>query len=313
MKDKFTQFRKWFAEATKYLPYLLCLLLFWAVVPAFSKLGNFNGLQKTFWINGFAVVALLLFTGITKLFTKNKIQRKISLYSLLKILIIGIIWPFLYSIFYFESIYLGSPSLTTLIGKTSILIYAPILVFILKKRKALAKRDLILMTLSVFAVGVALSKSINSNTIYFLAIAMAFGASIANGIYTAFAEIWRSKYNSLVFTLIIEFVTFFLSSLLVILTKSFVIPTGKDLFYLAFIGIFSNALAFWFFLKGFQIASKISNSHKVIFLVFQSSILTFAQIVVIWIFKAETVSVTTILGVVILSLGLLWYGLSAKV
>lgn len=313
LQNKILALSLWLKEAKKYALYLFFILIFWAVVPAFSKLGNFDGIQKTFWINGFAVVALLILVVLTKLFTKRKSYRKISLYFLLQISLVGIIWPFLYSILYFQSIYLGSPSLTTLIGRTSILIYAPILVFILKKRNALAKRDIILMTISVIAVGIALGGKVNSSTAYTLAIIMAFGASMANGIYTAFAEIWRSKYDSLIFTLIIEFVTFLLASILTILTKSFVIPTGKDLFYLAFIGIFSNALAFWFFLKGFQIASNIANSHKVIFLISQSSVLTFAQIVVVWFLKAEIISTSMVLGVILLCLGLLWYGLSAKV
>lgn len=303
----------WFKEAKAYGIYLLGLLIFWAVVPAFSKLGNFNGLQKTFWINGFAVVALLFIFAFTRLFTKQKIKRNISLGSLFKIALVGVIWPFLYSIFYFQSIYIGSPSLTTLIGRTSILFYAPILVYVFKKSGSLTKRDLILMVISIIAVAVALIGKVNAEAIYLTSVILAIGASITNGIYTAFAEIWKSKYDSLFFTLVVEFITFLLSAIFTLWTKSLVIPTGKDLFYLAFIGIFSNGLAFWFFLKGFQIAANIGRSHKVMFLIAQSSVLTFAQIAVVWLLKAEAISTSTITGVFVLCLGLLWYGLSAKV
>ncbi|MEK7497703.1 MAG: DMT family transporter [Patescibacteria group bacterium] len=313
MEIKLKQFKKWLRDSTKYSLYLIGLLIFWAVVPAFSKLGNYNGLQKTFWINGFAVVVLLLIFWVKRFFEKKVAENTISLFSLLKVSLVGIVWPFLYSILYFQSIYLGSPSLTTLIGRVNILVYAPILVIAFKKKEALSRRDIILMTVSVIAVGIALSSNLNSNSIYLISILMAFGATLASGIYTAIAEIWRSKYSSLFFTLVIEFITFLFAAIFTFFTKSFIFPAGKDLFYLAFIGIFSNALAFWFFLKGFQIATKLGNSHKVIFLVFQSSILTFAQITVIWLLKAESISITTVLGAVVLSLGLLWYGLSAKV
>ncbi len=312
-KSRLQQLSAWLKESKDYGIYLFFLLIFWAVVPAFSKLGNFNGLQKTFWINGFATVALLIIVAVTHLISKAKVQRKISLYSVLQISSVGIIWPFLYSILYFQSIHIGSPSITTLIGRTSILIYAPLLVFTFKMSGALTKRDIFLMIISVIAVSVALKGEINTGTIYILSLIMAFGASIANGVYTVFAEVWKSKYDSLFFTLVVEFVTFLMASIFTIATKSFVLPTGKDLFYLAFIGIFSNALAFWFFLKGFQIAANMARSHKVMFLIAQSSVLTFAQIAVVWFLKAEAISLSTIFGAIILCLGLLWYGLSAKV
>lgn len=303
----------WLKEAKAYGLYLFLLLIFWAVVPAFSKLGNFNGLQKTFWINGFAVIALLIIFAISKLVTKNKTRSSISLFSLLKISLIGILWPFAYSIFYFQSIHIGSPSLTTIIGRTSILFYAPMLVYVFKKSGSLTKRDVILMIISVFSVVVAFIGKVNTEAIYLVSVILAIGASITNGVYTAFAEIWKSKYNSLFFTLVVEFVTFFLSAIFTLITKSLVIPTGKDLFYLAFIGILSNGFAFWFFLKGFQIAAKIGASHKVMFLIVQSSVLTFAQIVLVGLLGAEAISISTIVGVFVLCLGLLWYGLSAKV
>lgn len=313
LTPKFTRLAKWLDESKSYAIYLFFLLIFWAVVPAFSKLGNFDGLQKTFWINGFAIVALLIIFAFSKLFAKRKIQRYVSLGSLLKISVVGIIWPFLYSIFYFQSIYIGSPSLTTLIGRTSILFYAPILVYIFKKSGSLTKRDVVLMIISVVAVIIAFTGKVNTEAIYLISVILAIGASIANGIYTAFAEIWKSKYDSLFFTLVVEFATFALSAIFTIWTKSLVIPTGKDLFYLAFIGIFSNGFAFWLFLKGFQVAAKMGGSHKVIFLIAQSSILTFAQILVVWLLGAETISMSTIAGVLVLCFGLLWYGLSAKV
>lgn len=309
----FNKLSKWFKEANTYLPFLLGLFLFWAVVPTFAKLGNLNGIQKTFWINWFAIPPLLVLALITRKTRRYRRYPKLKLKSLPSIVLLGLVWPFIYSVAYFESVNQGSPALTTIIGRTNILVYAPVLIFLLKKKSGFRPKDIVLMTVSVLAVAISLFKGVRWELVTTLSVILAFVSAFTTGIYIALGEAWKDKYNPILLTLIIEVVTAIGASIWILLSKSFVIPTGPTLWYLLFIGIFANGVAFWLYLEGLQRASRLkSSSHKVIFMIVQTGVLTFAQVLIVSLTGAEAITPAMWIGIGILVSGMVWYGLSKR-
>lgn len=318
MNEMIVSAKIWLKEARVYALHLFLLVVFWAVVPAFAKLGQFDGIQKTFWINIFAAATLLILVPVlakwrnVDFFKKRKIERV----DIAKMSVLGVIFPFLYNLCYFEAIYEGSPTLTQMMTRAAPFVYAMVYVHVLGNKGALKARDLWVMVITMGAVLIALSGGVNQTQITTLSILLASFSVVFMGTNTAFIEAWRDDYHPLIITLIGEVITAILATILVITTNEFVVPTGDTLYYLIVIGVLANAIGFWLFNEGFQNASGIKRgneevvSHKVIFLIFQSGLLTFVQVVVVALLAAETITKSFWMGVLVLTGGLLWYAVA---
>jgi drug/metabolite transporter (DMT)-like permease len=311
MKSKnFKSLVLWLKEAKVYGGYIVLLLIFWGLVPAVSKLGKMDGIQMTFWVNIFAVATLMIIVPFVNTSTRRRKYKKLGFVDYLKICSLGLVYPLLYSLLYFQAIYEGSPALTQIIGRTSILIYIPVLVYVFRIKGSLAVKDIVLMSLTVAAVLVGLSGKISLIESVPTTIVMAVFAAILNGFYNALADKWKNSYDPLIVTFIIEIVSAIGSAVLIIATNKFYIPQGTSLLYLLLIGVLANGFGFWLYLEGFQKAANMqSSSHKVVFLVFLTGILSLIQALLISISGAENISTSLWIGFFILLSGMTWYGL----
>lgn len=97
----------------RYIWLLLIAVTSWGVVPGFAKLGNLGGDITTFYVNWvavFAVAAIITITG-----QWQKIRNYTSKQYLIMVAL-GIAWPLVYSVAYFESVNVGGPALTTILN-----------------------------------------------------------------------------------------------------------------------------------------------------------------------------------------------------
>lgn len=306
----------WLSEAKSYFIYILLMLLFWGLVPAISKLGKMDGIQTTFWVNTIATGTLFVLVRILNTPERKSKYNKLESIDIAKMAFLGLFYPLAFSIMYFQAVYQGSPALTQIIGRTSIIMYVPILVYIFKIKGSISKQDVIFMSITVLAVLVGLAGKVNLNT-GLAAVFLAFGAAFLNGVYQAVGDKWKDSYDPLIVTFVIEIVTSLVSGILIVTTDRFFIPTGMPLLYVSIIGIFANGFGFWIFLEGLHKSSKMSetvndSSHKVIYLVSLTGVLSLIQAILISVLGAEQISASVWIGILILVAGLVWYGINKQ-
>jgi len=314
----------WFAESKHYLPFLTTQLFVMMLVPALAELGisagtdKLSGIQMLFWVNLFALVGIAIIYLLT-LEQRNSSEREISSLGQIKLkhwletLIVSITWPFLSTLAYFVSLEHGPASLTS-VGSRSSLVFYFIAYWILAKffkaeKNNLNKRDYVIIIVTFLAIIVVAFDNFNSSKILnFVAVPLVILAGFTNAFKIAYTEIRRTVFDSVLLTLNMELITVFFSGLLLILTNQFYIPSIDLLITPVYIGILANALGFWTSIEGYQRASNLADpSHKTIYLVVSTGVLFLAQIVFISVLKAETLTQTIWLTVIVLALFIAWY------
>jgi drug/metabolite transporter (DMT)-like permease len=278
------------------LTYSLLVIVLWGLVPSFAKMGDLSGGLTTMYVNWFAtfgVLAIMAATGATKEFKHSQ--------PYLKLTGIGVIWPLVYSITYFTSINLGSSSMTTITNYSWPVFY--LICACLFAGKRFSKQNWVIVLMAILAV--AIPTFLHGNiTMLFVPVMLGLVAAICQALFSLISE--SLKENDWLVTFVISVVTAVGSTIYVGLFESFVWPDATSLFFMAFIGILSNGIGFWAFLK----ASKVSNveNHKTLFLVLMCST-PLAQVALLPILGVENVSPEKWIGVVLITGALIAYRL----
>ena len=253
--------------------------------------GSITGLQQTVWINWFAVISLLIIIPARRIFNPTRITRmKMTPNDLIKIAIVGVLYPLFFSVTYFESARLGSPTFLAVSRAFVPIMYIGI-AFILFRKRGFSVRDGVFLLVSILLTYYMTggTNGIQNNTL--AGPALALTSAFAFSLYLAIGESWRNKYDPVVVTLVGEVVTAILSTVLLVLFDHPTIPSSQTLLYLFLIGALASGVGFWLQLSGFQIASAFSSvSHKVFFLATQRGLTIILQALVIAISGVELTS-----------------------
>lgn len=262
----------------------LVVLISWGSVPALAKLGDLPGGLTTFYVNWFAVVALGVILTLTK---KWPILWTYSKSDWLKITGLGVVWPFIYSVSYFSAIKYGSGTTATILNYTWPIFF--LLLSWLFYRAKISIASVISVFLSVTSVVVCtLYGGVGGVVITKVALICGIIAAITQAAYSLFGG--RLRHDPLVVTFVVEVVTAVLSTVYVLFVEhSLVLPGMETIFYLAILGVISNGFGFWFFLWGNQISENSPKSGRFGFLILLS-LTPFFQVLVLWLVKAEPIS-----------------------
>jgi len=287
-------------EGIYYIFYSILVIVLWGLVPAFAKIGNLPGGLTTLYVNWFAVVGvfiIMIFTGRMNQFAKPQPYKKL--------VFVGLIWPLAYSILYFTSINKGSASLTTIANYTW-----PIMYFILASifaRKRFSGRNWIVVVLGILAVAIPILIG-GDLKLLILPLGLAIGAALTQSVYSLITE--KFNEDAWLITFVVELVTAIGSTIYVLIFEHFSLPDLKTLGYLAFIGILSNGVGFWAFLKASQ-ESADNTGHKTTFLVLMC-LTPLVQVVLLPIFGVESVSPAKMIGVFLICIALVIHRISPQ-
>ena len=280
----------------KTLVYSLLVIVLWGLVPSFAKMGDMTGGLTTMYVNWFATIGVLVImtvTGATKEFKRSQPYVKLAT--------IGLIWPFAYSIAYFTSIDMGSGSMTTITNYFWPVFY--LIVASVFSGKRFPKRSWIVVFMATLAVTIPTILQGNIR-IVLLPITLGLTAALCQALFSLFSE--GFKENDWLVTFVISVTTAIGATLYVILYESFVWPDTQTLFYMAFIGVLSNGIGFWAFLKAGKVSAE--ENHKTLFLVLMC-LTPLAQVVLLPILGVESVSSEKWIGVVLITGALMAYRL----
>jgi drug/metabolite transporter (DMT)-like permease len=219
--------------------------------------------------------------------------------------IVGLVWPLLYSILYFTSINIGSASLTTIANYTW-----PIFYFILASlfaNKRFSGRNWIVILLGILAVAIPILLDGNIKLLL-LPLGLALAAALAQSAYSLLTE--KFNEDAWLITFVVELVTAIGSVIYVLIFEHFTVPDLKTLGCLAFLGVLSNGVGFWAFLKASQESANNTN-HKTTFLVLMC-LTPIVQVVLLPLFGVESISTVKWIGVVLISIALLIHRISSQ-
>lgn len=278
------------------LLYSLLVIVLWGLVPSFAKMGDMTGGLTTMYVNWFAtigVLAIMAVTGATKEFKHSQ--------PYIKLVAIGLIWPFAYSIAYFTSIDLGSGSMTTITNYFWPVFY--LIVASVFTGKLFPKRSWIVVFMATLAVAIPTILQGNVHVVL-KPVALGLTAALCQALFSLFSE--KFKENDWLVTFVISVVTAVGASIYVAFYESFVWPDTQTLFYMAFIGVLSNGIGFWAFLKAGKVSAE--ENHKTLFLVLMC-LTPLTQVILLPILGIESVSPEKWVGVVLITGALIAYRL----
>jgi len=285
-------------DGYSYIALLAVVLVSWGIVPGFAKLGNLPGDVTTLWVNWVALGAVALLITI-----QGKWQLLSDYhwkdYAMMSAL--GVAWPLVYSVAYFQAVQVGGPALTTILNYTwpvFVLVFA----FLINRAKT-TWTSAASVALAATAVGITcFLKHSSGVTLAVPAIALGLIAAATQGFYSAATDRWR--YDPWVMTLVVEAVTAVGVTILVAIRGSFVVPTPTALFYLGVIGAISNGVGFWAFLAGSQKSGRLGMTAKSTWLI-GMCLVPFAQVLLLPILGAEEVSPWKWVGISLITVSFL--------
>jgi len=279
-----------------YKTLLLIVVVSWGIVPSFAKLGNLPGDVTTLWVNWIALAAVAALITIQG---KWQLLKEYNLRDYATMVAIGIAWPLMYSVAYFQSVKVGGPALTTILNyvwPVAALVFARAL-----NKARPTKLSIVSVTFATAAVGLV---CFFEHDVIFATPAIALGllAATTQGFYSAATDRW--KYNPWVMTLIVEAVTVVGVTILVALRGSFVLPPPTTLFYLGVIGAISNGIGFWAFLAGSRRSGECGVNVKCTWLIGMCFV-PFAQVLITLLLGVEKVSPWKWVGIVLVTISFL--------
>jgi drug/metabolite transporter (DMT)-like permease len=313
----------WLRESRVYMPSLLMVFVVNALVPALSRLGTTEGnlsfMQMAFWVNIFALMTLIPLELVTR---KRRMHEYFKVKDIMKIFAFAFIWPFAFSFLYFGSVEMGSATLTSIVSRLSIFVYLFIKIWFYKENRKFDWKDLglmICMLLSILLAFVDDLGYLSWNGLFYPTL-MVIGVAIITGVYQSVREQWREQYDPLETILWLEIAMVVYSALLLSFLKHPFFPVevwheGRlmvigALWKPAVIGIAANAFGFWASLQGQQNAASLNDvSHKVVFLVMITGMVTFVQMLVISVITSEVVTNYQWTAGLLLTIGLITYRL----
>lgn len=275
--------------------YSLIVVISWGLVPGLAKMGSLSTGLTTMYVNWFAVFCLgflLIVKGRIKEFKKPKPYGKY--------LLIGLLWPLAYSIAYFGAIDLGGACLTTITNYVWPAIFLSIGSFWGKKFTG-QSWFVVIIAISAVAIPILLEGSL---ILLVFPIVLGLTAATAQACYSFITE--NVSEDPLLITFIIEVVTALGATLYVMILEKFVVPNIVTLGYLSIIGVISNGIGFWAFLK----AGQVSNTErtKTLFLLLMC-LTPIIQVVILPLLRVEEVTFERWVGVALIALALLLYRL----
>jgi len=281
-----------------YLVYVLVVVVAWAVVPAFAKLGALPGGLTTAYVNWFAVFGLVVIMHANGSWLKLKEPQPYA-----KMVVWGLVWPLVYSIAYFTTVDQGGASLATITNYTWPVFYLGLATMIFGRR--FSRRSWMFTLLAVIAVAVAMMGEASLTSVVFIGLV----AAASQALYSVLTE--GSKENAWVVTFVVSVVTAIGATIYTVVMENWVwLSDPSTLFYLGFIGVLSNGVGFWAFLKANQTSSE-SEGSKTVFLVLMCTI-PLVQVVILPLFKVETVTPERWLAVLLITGALFGYRVTAK-
>lgn len=226
------------------------VVISWGVVPGLAKLGDLGGGATTFYVNWIAVLSLAL------IITAKGVWKKFADYSsrdFMIMVLLGIAWPLVYSVAYFEGINQGGPALITILNYLWPAAYM-VAAFALTRRK-FSRGAVIAIGTAIAAVAVVQCLDASSVNLALVPVLLGLVAAGTQGFYSAASERW--EYEPLTMTFVVEVVTAVGVSFYVLVMQEPLKAAADQLFYLAIIGAISNGLGFWAFLAGNQMSGKM--------------------------------------------------------
>lgn len=283
---------------------IAAVLILWGVVPVLAKLSSVPGDVITFFVNWTAVLAIATIISFLRLW-KRVLSYQPRDY--LNMVLLGLVWPLLYSITYFESINQGSPALTTILNYAWPAFYM-FWAWLLNGRK-FTRAAVLSIALSICAIAITQILASSEKDIAFAASPIILGlvAAASQGFYSAVTD-EKVSYDPWVMTFIVEVVTAIGVSVVVAVRQSSLNVSTESLLYLSVIGVLSNGIGFWAFLASSKLSAQLGPFWKNIWLV--SMCLVPVMQVVFLPFGGVKVSPYNIFGVIIVVVAMLFYRLS---
>lgn len=319
------KFSVWLLETKTYIFFLLVQYLVMVAVPALAELGigtgkeQLTGLQMLFWVNLFALLGIYPIYILSTRFGRKSSQKiyllkQVGIRDWAKLIAFSLVFPFLYSVFYFVSLEYGPPSLTSVGSRLSILVYIPMSILLGKRKETDWKDNLIILVTFTMACVISYSDIADQKIINWIAIPLVIMAGIAAGVRYAYVELWRNQYDPVLITLVMEIVTVIVIVPILIAGGNLNIPQNAvTLTRPLIIGFCANAIGFWMSIEGFQRATLLSHkSHKIIYLVVSSGVLFIGQIAVVSLLKAENIGLPVWISSLVLALAIAWYSVASR-
>ncbi|HPD74202.1 MAG TPA: DMT family transporter [Patescibacteria group bacterium] len=238
------------------LGFIVLLIVTWGIVPAFGKLANMPGDVTTFYVNVTALIALALIITIMRYKDQNGVARtywtKLKNYSFKDyglMVAIGVVWPLIYSLFYFQAIYEGEPVGMTILNYTwplmvialSILKYGKKAYYVTKS----GAKFIIPVILTVAAVVFYQMDAIVSFTTRILV--MGLIAALTQALFNFIDH----GYDNWIALFVIEATTVvFIVPIMIFTTHYTMVPSLNSLLLMSIIGVAGNAIGFWVFMEG---------------------------------------------------------------
>ncbi len=235
---------------------IVLLVVTWGIVPGFGKLANMPGDVTTFYVNITALVAIVLIItpmkykdhdGVVKKYWTKLKDYSFKDYGLM--VAIGVVWPLIYSLFYFQAIYEGEPvGMTILNYMWPLMVIGLVLAKYGKKSYYASKagiKFIIPVMLTVAAVvfyeldgGISLTVRI---------LVMGLTAALTQALFN-FVD---HGYDNWIALFVIEATTVvFIVPIMIFTTNYTHVPSLISLLLMSIIGVFGNAIGFWVFMEG---------------------------------------------------------------
>ena len=280
--------------------YVALSILLWGSTAAVSKLilRDINSIQLIFYSFPFSIVGLfsiLLFQGKVKELTTYRA------YDFLNLAGMGFLGCFLYYIFLFGAIERTSAQEAFIVNYLWPIMVVIFSVLVLKEK--FSQKTVFSIALSFIGVGIVVSKGqvLDFQLINLTAAGMAAAGAVVYGLFSVLGkklhyEVYSSMFYYYLFGFVYVTATLFLFSSIPAVSMS-------QLFGLAWIGIFTNGLAFVFWFKALELGD-IARMSNLVFLT------PFVSLCFITLLTGEAILPSSILGLLLIVLGILTQSLS---
>lgn len=258
-----------------YIFLMIVVIVLWGIVPGFAQLGGLPGDITTFYVNWVAVITLAIILTFKGMWRKFKTFKK---KDYIKLTALGIVWPFIYSVAYFQSIKEVGAGFTTILNYTWPLFFILSSMVIYGKRSEFLSKSAYKYLLPILLAVGAVPVYMYGGATFMFSWAILFGlvAALTQGSFSFISgertkdpkddkfNGWLSfsEYDPWMLTFVIEFVTAVLVTILIMFSGNFVIPDTTTFMYLAILGAASNGIGFWAFVKGSGLSAKLAKGKE---------------------------------------------------
>jgi len=269
-------------------------ILLWSFTPTIAKLilKNFNAFQLLFFTSFFAVLSLSFVVVFQK---KVKLIKGYSRKQILTMVLIGVLSPFFYYIFLYESFErapVADAQILNYMWPMFVVIFAT---FILRQKLSLIKLVGIMLSFVGAFVVITKGEFLIFNSGYGIGYIVAILAAISYGLFSVLGK--KHDYERFTSMLIYYISTFVLVTLTVSLFSNFIIPSFWELLGLFYLGGLANSIGWVFWFKALQVGETAKMSN-LIYLV------PFLSLIPIQFFLNENIQIMSIIGLLLIITGI---------